>query len=128
MKVISWNLWHRGGAVLAHLSALIEAERPDLLLMQEAKPILSELTDVVGGHFHFLALPRRVYGLGAWIFGLSPVSLAVAVTIAALPTGINAYLFAARYDAATPEATSTILLSTLLATGTMTVLLGWFSR
>ena len=66
MKVISWNLWHRGGAVLAHLSALIEAERPDLLLMQEAKPNLSELTDVVGGHFHFLALPKRVYGLGAW--------------------------------------------------------------
>lgn len=66
MKVISWNLWHRGGALLAHLSALIEAERPDLLLMQEAKPNLSELTDVVGGHFHFLALPKRVYGLGAW--------------------------------------------------------------
>ena len=66
MKVISWNLWHRGGAVLAHLAALIEAERPDLLLMQEAKPNLSELTDVVGGHFHFLALPKRVYGLGAW--------------------------------------------------------------
>jgi endonuclease/exonuclease/phosphatase (EEP) superfamily protein YafD len=66
VKVISWNLWHRGGAVLAHLSALIEAERPDLLLMQEAKPNLAELTDVVGGHFHFLALPKRVYGLGAW--------------------------------------------------------------
>ena len=30
---------------------------------------------------------------------LAPVSLAVAVTMAALPTGINAYLFAARYDA-----------------------------
>ncbi|HVO00997.1 MAG TPA: endonuclease/exonuclease/phosphatase family protein [Candidatus Cybelea sp.] len=66
MKVISWNLWHRGGAVLAHLAALIEAEHPDLLLMQEAKPNLAELTEVVGGHFHFLALPKRVYGLGAW--------------------------------------------------------------
>ena len=66
MKVISWNLWHRRGAVLAHLAALIEAEHPDLLLMQEAKPNLSELTDVVGGHFHFLELPKRVYGLGAW--------------------------------------------------------------
>jgi endonuclease/exonuclease/phosphatase (EEP) superfamily protein YafD len=66
LKVISWNLWHRGGAVLAHLAALIEAEKPDLLLMQEAKANLSELTDVVGGHFHFLPLPKRVYGLGAW--------------------------------------------------------------
>jgi endonuclease/exonuclease/phosphatase (EEP) superfamily protein YafD len=66
LKVISWNLWHRGGAVLAHLAALIEAEKPDLLLMQEAKANLSELTDVVGGQFHFLPLPKRVYGLGAW--------------------------------------------------------------
>ena len=52
-----------------------------------------------------------------------PVSLAVAVTIAALPTGINAYLFAARYDAAIPEATSTILLSTLVSTATLALLL-----
>jgi endonuclease/exonuclease/phosphatase (EEP) superfamily protein YafD len=66
LKVISWNLWHRGGAVLAHLAALVEAEHPDLLLMQEAKETLKELTDVVGGHFHFLPLPRRVYGLAAW--------------------------------------------------------------
>jgi endonuclease/exonuclease/phosphatase (EEP) superfamily protein YafD len=66
VKVISWNLWHRGGALLAHLSALIESEHPDLLLMQEAKANLSDLTDVVGGKFHFLPLPKRVYGLGAW--------------------------------------------------------------
>jgi len=66
LKVISWNLWHRGGAVLAHLAALIEAERPDLLLMQESKSNLAELVEVVGGHFHFLPLPKRVYGLGAW--------------------------------------------------------------
>ena len=39
--------------------------------------------------------------------------------MAALPTGINAYLFAARYDAAVPEATSTILLSTLVSAVTL---------
>lgn len=66
MKVISWNLWHRGGAVRDHLAALIEAERPDLLLMQEAKSSLAHLPELVGGHFHFLPLPKRVYGLGAW--------------------------------------------------------------
>jgi endonuclease/exonuclease/phosphatase (EEP) superfamily protein YafD len=49
-----------------HLAALIEAEKPDLLLMQEAKPNLKELAEIVGGHFHFLPLPKRVYGLGAW--------------------------------------------------------------
>ena len=53
--------------------------------------------------------PLLVYLLAAHVFGLAPLSLAVALTIAALPTGINAYLFAARYEAAVPEATSTIL-------------------
>ena len=62
-----------------------------------------------------LAQPALIYVLGAHVFDLAPVSLAVAVTMAALPTGINAYLFAARYDVAAPEATSTILLSTLLS-------------
>ena len=66
MKVISWNLWHRRGAVLAHLAALIEAEKPELLLMQEAKANLAELPEIVGGHFHFQPLPKRVYGLAAW--------------------------------------------------------------
>ena len=40
---------------------------------------------------------------GCFCIRLTPVSLAVAVTMAALPTGINAYLFGARYDAATPR-------------------------
>jgi malonate transporter len=66
-----------------------------------------------------------IYTLGAWVFELGPVPLAVAVTMAALPTGINAYLFAARYDSAVPEATSTILATTLVSTVTMAVLLAW---
>ncbi len=60
-----------------------------------------------------VAQPALIYALGKFVFALSPLSLAVAVTMAALPTGINAYLFAARYEAAVAEATSTILVSTL---------------
>jgi predicted permease len=67
--------------------------------------------------------PLLVYVLAAHVFGLSPLSQAVLVTIAALPTGINAYLFAARYEAAVPEATSTILVSTLASTVTLGLLL-----
>ena len=70
-----------------------------------------------------LVQPLLVYLLAAYVFGLSPLSQAVLVTIAALPTGINAYLFAARYQAAVPEATSTILVSTLLSTVTLGLLL-----
>ena len=70
-----------------------------------------------------LVQPALIYVLGAYVFVLAPVSLAVAVTMAALPTGINAYLFGARYDAAIPEATSTILISTLVSVLTLGFLL-----
>src|SRR5215813_6424848 len=66
IKVISWNLWHRGGALLDDLAALIEAERPDLLFMQEAKQMLRELDQRVGGHVHWQPMQRRVYGLAVW--------------------------------------------------------------
>jgi predicted permease len=70
-----------------------------------------------------LVQPALVYLLAAWLFALQPISLAVAVTIAALPSGINAYLFAARYQAGVPEASSTILVSTLLSVVTLSLLL-----
>ena len=72
-----------------------------------------------------LLQPVLIYALGTWVLELEPVSLAVAVTMAALPTGINAYLFAARYDSGVPEATSTILASTLISTVTLAFLLAW---
>ncbi|MGD9511830.1 MAG: AEC family transporter [Geminicoccaceae bacterium] len=70
-----------------------------------------------------LIQPTIIYALGAWVFGLAPVSLAVATTMAALPTGINAYLFGARYNAATAEASSTILISTLVSAVSIGLLL-----
>ena len=85
MKVISWNLWHRGGAVRSHLVDLIEAERPELLLMQEAKPTLAHLTEIVGGHFHFLPLPKRVYGLAAWTLHAIPEPAFVELPSSRLP-------------------------------------------
>lgn len=66
LKIISWNLWHRGGALIGDLASLIEAEKPDLLLMQEAKPPLDGLTNFVGGVVHWQPMQQRVYGLAAW--------------------------------------------------------------
>jgi malonate transporter and related proteins len=54
---------------------------------------------------------------------LPRISLQVLVTIAAMPAGVNAYLFAARYEAAVAEASSTILISTGLSVVTLSVLL-----
>jgi predicted permease len=38
---------------------------------------------------------------------------------------VNAYLFAARYNAATAESTSTILVSTAVSVLTLSLLLNW---
>lgn len=56
---------------------------------------------------------------------LSPLTAQVAIVVAACPSGVNAYLFAARYRAATAEATSTILVSTVLSIVTLSALLAW---
>ena len=66
IKVISWNLWHRGRALLDDLAALIDAEQPDLLFIQEAKEMLEGLGERVGGEVHWQRMQRRVYGLAAW--------------------------------------------------------------
>lgn len=66
MKLISWNLLHKGGATLAAVESLIEAERPDLLVMQEALQDLDALPLKAGGHYARVALPGRRHGLAAW--------------------------------------------------------------
>lgn len=67
--------------------------------------------------------PALTFVAATWVFGLSPISVRVAVTLAALPAGINSYLFAARYDVAVAEASAAIVLSTLIAAVTLSVLL-----
>jgi len=67
MKLISWNLLHRDGARLAEVARLIEYQRPDLLLMQEATQALAGLPGLVGGAFSRLPLPGRTHGLAAWL-------------------------------------------------------------
>ena len=66
--------------------------------------------------------PLLVATLG-YVAGLTPLALSVAVTVAALPTGINAYLFAARYQAAVADSSSTILVSTLLSILSLSLLM-----
>jgi predicted permease len=61
----------------------------------------------------------------AHLLDLGPMSFNVALTLAACPTGINPYLFAARYGAAVPEASSTILVSTLASVVTLSLVLAY---
>jgi len=70
-----------------------------------------------------LVHPAIVWAVGALVLGLGGLWLAVAVVMAAMPTGINAYLFGARYDAAPGVAASTVLLSSVLSVATISALL-----
>ncbi|MDX1606213.1 MAG: AEC family transporter, partial [Candidatus Competibacterales bacterium] len=62
-----------------------------------------------------LLQPLLVWLLGAHVLALPPLWTAVLVLLAALPTGVNAYLFAQRYEVGIATATTTVFLST--ATG-----------
>jgi hypothetical protein len=72
--------------------------------------------------------PLLVWTLAVPVFGLDGIWVPVAVGMAAMPTGINAYLFGARYGVAPEEAARTILLSTILSVGTISFMLYLFPR
>lgn len=70
-----------------------------------------------------LALPAFVWLLGSRVFGLDDLWLGVAVTVAAMPAGVNIYLFARQYGVGAPLATTTTLVSTAVSIVTLTVTL-----
>jgi malonate transporter len=67
--------------------------------------------------------PLVVWAVGLWLLHLDGLWLSVAVMMAAMPSGINVYLFAARYDAAAGVAARTVLLSSLFSVITLSTLL-----
>jgi len=83
----------------------------------EVKPAL------VLASLKLLIHPAIVWTVGALVFGLGGLWLAVAVVMAAMPTGINAYLFGARYDAVPGVAAGTVLVASVLSVATISILL-----
>lgn len=82
-KIVSWNLLRRTGAAVGNVVALIEQERPDLLLMQEATRDIAGITERVGGAYAWAPLPGRIHGLAMW----SPTPWRTAPGIVRLPSG-----------------------------------------
>jgi endonuclease/exonuclease/phosphatase family metal-dependent hydrolase len=83
MKLISWNLLHKGGASLGELAGLIGRERPDLVLLQEATEAFVGLVALHGGSFWREPLPGRRHGLAVW----SPEPRVPPPAVVALPSG-----------------------------------------
>lgn len=66
LRIISWNLLHRSGALASDISELIERERPDLFLMQEVTGAAEPLPATIGGQYYKQSWPGRRHGLAAW--------------------------------------------------------------
>lgn len=71
--------------------------------------------------------PLLVWVVAAPVLQLPPLWTAAAVATAALPTGINASVFAAKFDACVAPVTSSILITTALSIATLTVVLALFA-
>ena len=67
--------------------------------------------------------PLVVWTVGRWLLHLDGLWLSVAVVMAAMPSGINVYLFGARYEAAAGVAARTVLLTSLFSVATLSTLL-----
>ena len=57
--------------------------------------------------------------LAHWVFGLPAEYVRAAVILAAMPPGMNVYIFAAMYDRAVALAASTVLIATTLSVATI---------
>ena len=73
-----------------------------------------------------LVHPALVWVIAVPILGLEGIWVPVAVTMAAMPSGINVYLWGARYDAAPGVAARTVFLTTVFSLGTLSFLLFLF--
>ncbi len=82
-KILSWNLLRRTGANVAVLATLIEREKPDLVLMQEATKEIAGLKDRLGGDYAWAPLPGRIHGPALW----SPTPFVAPPVIVELPSG-----------------------------------------
>lgn len=67
--------------------------------------------------------PMLVLGVMMIMGGFDPVWVEVAVLLAALPTAANVYVLAAKFDVYTEGASSSILITTVAALGTLSVVL-----
>ena len=73
-----------------------------------------------------VAHPVAVWILAVFVFRLEPLWTAVGVLTAALPTGVNASVFASKYDAGIAPVVTATLVSTMLSVVSLSVLLAVF--
>jgi malonate transporter and related proteins len=72
-----------------------------------------------------LVCPLVVWAFATFVFDVPPLWAKVAIVLAAMPVGVNVYLFGVRYQAGEAESATAILLSSILSVATLTMVLLW---
>jgi malonate transporter and related proteins len=79
------------------------------------------------GLFKLALMPLAVYATAHYVFALDPLFTATITLLSAMPTGVFTAVFAAQYQLAEAEASSTIVLTTMLSAITISLWLTFFS-
>ena len=82
MRIISWNLLRLEGAAVGDVVALLERERPDVLLMQEVTQHMDVLPSRISGHYHRLPWPGRIHRLAVEPLPFRPAARVAAADLA----------------------------------------------
>ena len=69
--------------------------------------------------------PLAVWALATFVFEVPPLWAKVAIVLAAMPVGVNVYLFAVRYHAGEAESATAIVISSILSVATLAAVLLW---
>jgi malonate transporter len=131
LPIIAGLLWAQTGWTMPEV-----IDKPIQLLGQAFAPLALvmvgiTLAQTIGRHWRgALALavvknllhPLLVAGIG-WLLGVRGIPLTVMVVAAALPIGANVFLFSQRYRTAEDLVTASVAVSTVLALGTLTLVM-----
>jgi len=128
----AWALtgWELPGAIDTFTKLLAGAAAPVALFALGATlaqfPVRGAVRDIATITVLKMAVHPALVWLLARGFGLTPTETAVAVIIAALPSGVNPFILAQRYGVYVQRAASTVVVTTALAVVTAALLLAWF--
>lgn len=118
------------GPVAASAELLGRAALPTALFAMGASLVSYRIRGALGLVLVVVGLKTVVQPLIVWLLVDHVFSIArpwsdVAILLAAMPTGVNAYLFAARYRAGEAEAATAVLLATAVSVVVVSLILGW---
>lgn len=109
------------------LGFLAQAALPGALFSMGAALRRYKLTGAMGTAARMSAVklvlhPLTVW-LAVWLFGVEGIWAKTAILCAGMPMGVNSYLFAVRYQVVEAETATAILMSNILAFGSLAVIL-----